>query len=224
MSHYAVAVFTKKGGKTVEELLAPYQENNMGDCPYEYMDFVESEQQDFSEEYEEHKEEYKTLDKFIEQYYGYEKNENGVYGYWENPNAKWDWYEEGGRFRNSLLSKEGEYSNSLRIKDIDFNEMKERIVKKLSNFWDNEKSDIIRIFNGVRQDDTKDSFIERNSEISYHSVIDTDGTWYEKGSMGWFGISSETESESAEWDNDFKKRFIDNMDEDTVMTIIDCHI
>ena len=38
MSHFTVAVFTD-GNKSVEELLAPYQENNMGDCPEEYMEF-----------------------------------------------------------------------------------------------------------------------------------------------------------------------------------------
>jgi len=38
MSHFTVSVFTKEG-QTIEELLAPYQENNMGDCPREYMVF-----------------------------------------------------------------------------------------------------------------------------------------------------------------------------------------
>ena len=31
MSHFAVAVFSD-GNKTLEELMAPYQENNMNDC------------------------------------------------------------------------------------------------------------------------------------------------------------------------------------------------
>ncbi len=39
MSHFSVAVFSD-GKKTVEELLAPYQENNMGDCPTKYLKFV----------------------------------------------------------------------------------------------------------------------------------------------------------------------------------------
>jgi hypothetical protein len=43
MSHFSVAVFTEEGGKTVEELLAPYQENNMGDCPEEYLEFIDVE-------------------------------------------------------------------------------------------------------------------------------------------------------------------------------------
>lgn len=39
MSHFTVAVFSD-GSKTVEKLLAPYQENNMGDCPKEYLERV----------------------------------------------------------------------------------------------------------------------------------------------------------------------------------------
>jgi hypothetical protein len=43
MSHFTVAVFTKEG-QTVEELLAPYQENNMGDCPKQYLKFHDIEE------------------------------------------------------------------------------------------------------------------------------------------------------------------------------------
>lgn len=41
MSHYLVAVITKgkPTAKMIEKALAPYQENNMGDCPKEYLKF-----------------------------------------------------------------------------------------------------------------------------------------------------------------------------------------
>ena len=48
MSHFSVAVFTRDG-QTVEELLAPYQENNMGDCPKEYLRFKDTEDEYRSE-------------------------------------------------------------------------------------------------------------------------------------------------------------------------------
>ena len=41
MSHFTVLVI----GDNVEEQLAPYQENNMGDCPEEYMEFNDREQE-----------------------------------------------------------------------------------------------------------------------------------------------------------------------------------
>ena len=42
MSHFTVGVFidTKKD-KKLGDLLAPYQENNMGDCTKEYLEFNE---------------------------------------------------------------------------------------------------------------------------------------------------------------------------------------
>ena len=37
-----------------------------------------------------------------------------------NPNKKWDWYQVGGRWGNSLKLKDGAYTDSAKIKDIDF--------------------------------------------------------------------------------------------------------
>ena len=83
MSHFSVAVFTETGTEEeVKRLLAPYQENNMGDCPKEYLTFVEDEDFDIDEE-------------------------TGKHGYWENPNAKWDWYQLGGRWPGLLVSAKG---------------------------------------------------------------------------------------------------------------------
>ncbi|GJM78137.1 hypothetical protein HMSSN139_06330 [Paenibacillus sp. HMSSN-139] len=44
MSHFTVAVITESLDK-VEDLLAPYQENNMGDCPKEYLEFHDVEEE-----------------------------------------------------------------------------------------------------------------------------------------------------------------------------------
>lgn len=51
MSHFAVAVIMHDGA-CLDDLLAPYQENNMGDCPKKYLEFVNTE--------DEHREEYET--------------------------------------------------------------------------------------------------------------------------------------------------------------------
>lgn len=50
MSHFAVAVISD-GTKKVSELLAPYQENNMGDCPKEFLEFHNVEEE-YREDYE----------------------------------------------------------------------------------------------------------------------------------------------------------------------------
>ena len=109
MSHFTVAVITE-GMPTAEKIrkaLAPFQENNMGDCPKEYMEFVSVTKQckrDYSEEGEATKIKYPTLKEYIEGYCGYSyDNEKKDYGYWENPNAKWDWYQVGGRWAGRLV-------------------------------------------------------------------------------------------------------------------------
>lgn len=104
MSHFTVAVFSD-GNKTIEELLAPYQENNMDDCPKEFLKFNDVTDEhlkqyendgtemardingelkykwDIPEDqqneiiYMKHKDKYKTFDEFMLDYCGYEKDE-----------------------------------------------------------------------------------------------------------------------------------------------------
>jgi hypothetical protein len=51
-----------------------------------------------------------------------------------------------------------------------------------------------------------------------------DGEWYEKGSMGFWAMSDETHDEALDWELNFYDRFIKDLPEDTVLTIVDCHI
>lgn len=53
MSHFTVAVITKgmPTREAIDKALAPYQENNMGDCPREYMEF-HSYSEEYKDEYE----------------------------------------------------------------------------------------------------------------------------------------------------------------------------
>jgi hypothetical protein len=109
MSHFVVMVV----GEDVEGQLAPYQENNMGDCPEEYLEFND-EEDECREAYEEHSEDYATFEEFVEDYYGYKKDpKTGKYGYWENPNNKWDWWVVGGRWTGYFPVKSNAKDHSL---------------------------------------------------------------------------------------------------------------
>lgn len=88
MSHFTVLVI----GENPEQQLAPYQQNNMGDCPKEYLQWVSVEN------------DYDSIEDAILD--GYKVN-NGVPGYFENPNAKWDWYLLGGRWAGFFKVKKG---------------------------------------------------------------------------------------------------------------------
>lgn len=119
MSHFTVGVITPTLERGyIEQIMAPYQENNMGDCPKEYLEFYDKEDE-LKDEYENRiveegdktfsfKEKYATLEEFAKEWWGFKERdpETGRYGFWENPHAKWDWYEVGGRWANMLLVKD----------------------------------------------------------------------------------------------------------------------
>lgn len=142
MSHFTCMVF----GENAEKQLAPFQENNMDDCPdihLKFNDETEYVEKEWAEEDQETKDEYNNdFDTYAEDYHGYKKDEEtGKYGYWENPNAKWDWYQLGGRWagffrvkpgakgengRAGLFGKEAEPGHADAVKkcDIDFEWMR----------------------------------------------------------------------------------------------------
>lgn len=49
-----------------------------------------------------------------------------------------------------------------------------------------------------------------------------DGQWYEKGKMGWWANVSDAK-EQGEWNKEFWS-LIDSLPEDTLLTVVDCHI
>ena len=153
MSHFKVAVI-HSDDQTAEDMLEPYIEEVDSDSEYaefeiEVKNGEEKQKQDeeLSEDYWQKSENKENLEKyskmepaeFVEEYYGYLKNDNGDWGYWRNPNAKWDWYQIGGRWAGQLKLKNGKtgkcgekslllkenpykegYADSAKIEDIDF--------------------------------------------------------------------------------------------------------
>lgn len=61
----------------------------------------------------------------------------------------------------------------------------------------------------------------RNSVLSTYAVV-KDRQWYQKGEMGWFGISSD-EMTQDEWNEKFMELF-DELPDETMLTVVDCHI
>lgn len=69
----------------------------------------------------------------------------------------------------------------------------------------------------------KETYAKCNSSFKTWAVL-KDDVWYEKGSMGMFAMSDETHDEAVDWDLNFYDRFIKDLPEDTLLTIVDCHI
>lgn len=49
-----------------------------------------------------------------------------------------------------------------------------------------------------------------------------DGEWVERGQMGWFGFAAK-KKDTAEWNRQYN-RMLDELDDDTLLTVVDCHI
>lgn len=50
-----------------------------------------------------------------------------------------------------------------------------------------------------------------------------DGEWFAPGNMGWWGMSSETQDENERFAREFNEMF-DALPDDTLLTLVDCHI
>lgn len=70
-------------------------------------------------------------------------------------------------------------------------------------------------------DGDRDKFLKdaRDNALATYAVIDHEG-WKQKGEMGWFGMSS---NENDNWTEQFNLWF-DNLPDDTLISIADCHI
>lgn len=121
MSHFTVAVITAKKEK-LEEMLASYDEN------LEVEPYIERTKEEIIKEARKRKEDYskeqkagKKLDEWQKEYinaetdeelyqaeidedYQYDEEGNELTTY--NPKTRWDWYEIGGRWRDTLLVRE----------------------------------------------------------------------------------------------------------------------
>lgn len=169
-------------------------------------------------------------------------NVDGDYVSTYNPNSKWDWYEIGGRFCGELIPKKrGHYHvDEAKAGEIDWNAMftiDPEEEKERSEFWDE------YVMGGIPEKEyfekrhfvlykreyflerykTKEEYIRQSGLWTPYAVLDDKG-WHAAGDMGWFGCSSETDEEANNWADGFRKRFVDTLDPEDEVTIVDCHI
>jgi hypothetical protein len=69
----------------------------------------------------------------------------------------------------------------------------------------------------------KETFAKCCSNFTMWAIV-KDGKWIEKGDMGWWGISSETNEEALDWELNFYDTYIKPLPDDTLLTVVDCHI
>lgn len=136
MSHFTVMVI----GNEPEKLLAPFQENNMGDCPEEYLEFFkEFTLEQANDEWQacENCSSYETVEEYMKNYHGLKFNEElEAFGYFENPNRKWDWYTLGGRWSGLLKTKSSKYVDSAFKREIDVEGMRKEARERAEKRYD----------------------------------------------------------------------------------------
>ena len=154
----------------------------------------------------------------------------------ENPNFSWGWRDED---KETIISS-GHKTDSAYVKDIDFIKMHrtEKDYKKSLRYWElivegakpkNKEEEEMVKFNWYKPEfyleryKDKETYAKCSSSFSMWAVV-KDGVWYEKGNMGWWAMSSETNDEAVDWEMNFFDRFIKDLPEDTLLTVVDCHI
>lgn len=244
MSHFKLIVLVDTKKNSLHELLMPYYEGSIHDCPRDFLEFTECEEP-YLIEYEQHKEEYDTLDEFMEDYYCYYKDEEtGKYGTYHNPYGKWDKYSTGGLWSDTLVLTNGEKSSSAKIKDIDFDKTKDlnRCIakKEWESYINKNHKGFVKIYNS----DTEETFLERESFFYSQDVISSNEYWHSQNdSTSYFKyhiassyehsqyqyrtticLNHEDIKDSYNWAKDFYNNFIKNADPELELTIVDYHI
>lgn len=228
MSHFSLAVFHRKD-QSIDELLEPYNEN----IPVEpYVRFTRQEAIDYARKnYGAELMPDEECWKMVAE--GCETDSDGNIYSTYNENSRWDWWEIGGRWRGSLRNH-GRKVDSGRIDDLDFR-IDKKVYDECLRFWDVEvehepakagesyfpfyNENYLRECYGDRE-----TYARLNAQFSTFAVLLPDGSWHEKGHLGWFGFSGETAEEARNWLESYKPRFLDTADPDWYLTVVDCHI
>ena len=114
--------------------------------------------------------------------------------------------------------------DSAKFKDIRWSLMKKDIIKRLMPYEQflNQKHNSKEYWKKIypTEEDYKNDF----TSFYTYAVVTPDGEWYEPGKMGWWGISSATSEEEAEFEKQYEERFLKTANPEWTLTIVDCHI
>lgn len=215
MSHFVTLVFTKENGRTVEELLAPYDENIV------YAPYVQYTREQAIAKIRKEIEDYK----------------NGFYAeYLSNPKK----YEESHPNAEHINYLKNKFPKKLEWTDDEcYEDMKGRFDEDMIKL----NGDLLSIYNpnskwnwytiGGRFNNYLKTLSGKTTNEDYVSKIDWEdilpfafvtpiGEWHERGKMGWWACVF-NEKATDNWKSEFKE-FLDSLDEDTIVTVVDCHI
>lgn len=157
---------------------------------------------------------WRTYRKFGEDWNGnsWRKDENGVWAVYStyNPDSKWDWYCVGGRWNNAIKTKTGEFVNECLFDEIDFEPYPEECYEQKTDWMGNP-------YKGL-----KDGIVYHYTKDDMPFCVVIDGIWYEKGEMGWWGMTS-NEKGDDEWNGELEA-LLEKIPVDSLVYNVDFHI
>lgn len=138
-----------------------------------------------------------------------------------NPDGKFDYYAIGGRWLNTIETKDG-FANYARIKDILF---KRTVEEEELNLLKTQYEELLAKGDKCnspefmkRKYPSFESYLDEKTSFNTYAILTSDGFWYEPGRV-WY--------ESDPDDKDAKKRYMDYIsdeDPENYLFLIDCHI
>lgn len=159
-----------------------------------------------------------------------------------NPNKKWDWWQVGGRWSGFLRLKDGSQANSAKKSEIDWEAMRNLAGEEAGELWDEIRE--LAPDGWESWDSVRGRFGEGNIEEArkfYHSqtgreiyverarkravtpfAMLKEGEWIERGKMGWWATVSNEMTENDWYDKVWET--IQSVADETVITVVDCHI
>ncbi len=179
--------------------------------------------------------------------FGYWENPNAKWDYWRiggrwagrflpkegatsahKETASWEW-----TFGDEKEDPhEGGLVDQIRMGDWNIEGQIERNLQKAIKDWDEfqakiadieeDKRGIEYFMSGMDKDETREDFLTRRAAPITCFAVLKDGEWYEKGSMGWWACVS-NEKDKGVWEAEVKK-LVMGLPDDSLLTIVDCHI
>lgn len=125
----------------------------------------------------------------------------GTYESTYNPKSKWDWYSIGGRWAGDLTGAElPDYPDWDNPRYHELREQRNRIAVNMAP--------IAKLLN-------------QDKPYEFFALLTPDGEWFERGSMGWWGIVAD-EKQDSDWTT--ITRSVYEKYRDHVVVLVDVHI
>lgn len=216
MSHFLTLVFTKKNGQSVEELLAPFDEDIVYDTRVEYTkeqaiaairkEFEECKNGDYAK--------YLADPKAYEESCHSDRREY-IINYLRNEFPKrLNWTDEEcyelmkDRFDEDMVDPNGDLLTT-------YNPNAKWALYGIGGRWNN----CIKTLNGELVNEAYANEVDWKECMTPFAFITPMGEWHARDEAG----CEKKEKKEKDWEREFKG-FIDSLDENTMVTVVDCYI